>query len=80
MASGKLKIYEEEVDRLLSVLKEMRQSTGMTLEELGEKVGKNKQYMWGLENGKIRLSYDMAVALAAVFGKTPDIFLPRESI
>ena len=64
----------------LTTLKNLRIASGMSLVELGEKIGKSKQYMWGLENGKIRLSYDMAVGLAAVFGKTPDIFLPRESI
>jgi putative transcriptional regulator len=65
---------------VLNVLRKLRESSNMTLTELGKRVGKSKQYIYGLEKGKIRLSYDMAVSLAAVFGKTPDIFLQCESI
>lgn len=64
----------------LTTLTNLRVAAGMSLVGLGRKIGKSKQYMWGLENGKIRLSYNTAVELAAVFGKTPDIFLPDKSI
>lgn len=64
----------------LTALKKLRIDSGMSLAELGSKIGKSKQYMWGLENGKIRLSFNTAVVLAAVFNKTPDIFLPQKSI
>lgn len=59
----------------LMTLKKMRTAAGMSLVDLGQKIGKSKQYMWGLENGKIRLSFNTAATLAAVFNKTPDIFL-----
>jgi transcriptional regulator with XRE-family HTH domain len=59
----------------LMTLKKMRTAAGMSLVALGQQIGKSKQYMWGLENGRIRLSFSTAVTLAAVFNKTPDIFL-----
>ena len=58
----------------LSILKNLRTDANMTLVNLGTRIGKSKQYIWGLENGKIRLSFDTAAMLAAVFDKTPDIF------
>jgi len=52
----------------------------MTLRQLGARVGKSKQYMSELERGNIRLTYDMAVKIAQVFGQSPDdLFLPDES-
>lgn len=52
----------------------------MTLEDLGERLGKSKQYMSELERGNIRLTYEMAVAIAQVFKTTPDGFLlPQKS-
>lgn len=51
----------------------------MTLEELGKKIGKSKQYLSELERGNIRLTYDMAVKIASIFNGTPDIFLPKKS-
>ena len=63
----------------LQTLKNLRTASGMSLVALGQKIGKSKQYMWGLENGRIRLSFNTAATLAAVFNKTPDIFLPDVS-
>ena len=61
-------------------LREIRTKHNMTLEDLGGRLGKSKQYMSELERGNIRLTYDMAVRIARVFDTTPDnLFLPSES-
>lgn len=61
-------------------LRQIRQQRGMTLEQLGTKIGRSKQYMSELERGNIRLTYEMAVDIAMAFGTTPDkLFLPTES-
>ena len=56
-------------------VRKVRQENKMTLVELGSRVGKSKQWLSELERGNIKLTYDMAVKIAKVFGKTPDIFL-----
>lgn len=57
-------------------LKKARLSHKLTLEQLGNMIGRSKQYMFLLENGGIRLSYETAVKIAKVLGTTPDaIFL-----
>ena len=57
-------------------LKNARLSHNLTLEQLGVIVGRSKQYMYALEKGNIRLSYEMAVKIAEAMGTTPDeIFL-----
>ena len=58
------------------LLKQARLSHNLTLEALGAKVNRSKQYMYLLEKGGIRLSYEMAVKIASAMGTTPDaIFL-----
>lgn len=57
-------------------LKQTRKFHNLTLEQLGSMVGRSKQYIFLLENGGIRLSYEMAVKIAGALGTTPDeIFL-----
>lgn len=61
-------------------IREIREAHGMTLEQLGQHLGKSKQYMSELERGNIRLTYEMAVNIARVFNATPDeIFLQSGS-
>ncbi|MCY9541813.1 helix-turn-helix domain-containing protein [Paenibacillus alvei] len=60
-------------------LKDIRESSGKTNQEVADSIGITKSYYWQIENGKRGLYYDMAVKIAAVFGLTPDdIFLPDE--
>jgi len=60
-------------------LKSIRVSHKMTYKQVADEVGITKEYYWQIENGKRRLSYDLAVKIARVFGKTPDdIFLADE--
>lgn len=56
-------------------VRDMRVKHNMTLEELGERLQRSKQYMSELERGNIRLTYEMAVAIAQIFATTPDAFL-----
>lgn len=60
------------------LLKQARLSHNLTLEALGSKVNRSKQYMYALEKGNIKLSYDMAVKIALALGTTPDeVFLEK---
>lgn len=61
-------------------LKQVCKEHGITLTELGRRIGKSKQYMSELARGNIRLTYDMAVKIAEALNTTPDdLFLPEQS-
>ena len=62
-----------------SVLRRERLNHNLTQTEIGEKIGKSKQWVSEFERGNIRLNIDLAVKLAKVLGLTADIFLPRKS-
>ena len=63
----------------LEKLKEIRTKQGLTYQEVANRVNISKEYYWMIENGKRRLSYDLAVKIAGVFDKSPDdIFLNNE--
>lgn len=54
-------------------IKELRKANGMTLEELGNKVGVGKSTVRKWENGMIQnMRRDKIAALAEAFGITPD--------
>lgn len=60
-------------------LKAIRLQNGLTLQEVGERIGFSKQFISQLENGHKGLTYSTAVKIASVFGKKPDdIFLSDE--
>lgn len=40
------------------MLKQQRLKSGLTLNELAEKLGTDRQYIWNIENGKINFSID----------------------
>ena len=57
-------------------LRELRKKKGYTSQNMAEKLGISKPFYSQIENQMRKLSYDMAVQIAAVFGKKPDqIFL-----
>jgi putative transcriptional regulator len=61
------------------VLKQLREGCNMTYQQVADGAGITKEYYWQIENGKRNLSYELAVRIASVFGKTPDdIFLADE--
>jgi putative transcriptional regulator len=63
----------------LDKLKEMRTKEGLTCQEVANQIGKSKEYYWMIENGKRRLTYELAVKIANVFKSSPDyIFLDNE--
>jgi len=48
--------------------------------QMGSMIGCSKQYVFALEKGDIRLSYEMAVKIATALGTTPDeIFLEEHT-
>ena len=53
-------------------LKTARTSRGITMVQLGDKIGCSKQYIYALEKGNIKLSYEMAVKIATALETTPD--------
>lgn len=59
--------------------REVRKRKGLTLEKAARPIGRTKQWLSEVERGNIKLDYDEAVKLAAVYGETPDIFLPIKS-
>lgn len=57
-------------------LKEIRYENKYTTKIMAEKLGISKAFYCQVENGVRRLSYDMAVRIASIFGLKPDdIFL-----
>ena len=53
-----------------------RKNKGETLEKVAESVGITTPHYWMIENGKRKLSYELAVKIANHFGVEPDdIFL-----
>ena len=61
------------------ILRRERLKHQLTQVEIGERIGRSKQWVGELERGNIRLNIDVAVKLAKVLGLTADIFLPRKS-
>jgi len=60
-------------------LKTTRISRGLTMVELGSLIGCSKQYIYALESGGVRLSYEMAVKIATALGTTPDELFLKDS-
>lgn len=64
---------------VLTKLIEIRKKNKKTLQQVADAIGVSKAYYWLIENGKRRLSYDLAVKIANYFGLNPDdIFLSSE--
>jgi putative transcriptional regulator len=63
----------------LEKLKEIRMNAGFTYQQVADQIGISKEYYWMIENGKRRLTYELAVKIAKVFKSSPDhIFLNSE--
>ena len=60
----------------LNNLKLLRESKGRSYQDMATFLDVSFQYYWMIENGKRRLSYEMAVKIAEALETTPDnIFL-----
>lgn len=53
-------------------LKELRNRKKLTNRDMAQKLGISTPFYCQIENGSRRLSYDMAVRIAEIFGKKPD--------
>ena len=53
-------------------LKETRYRNRMTSKEVSERVGISKAFYCQIENGKRRMSYELAIKIASVFKVKPD--------
>lgn len=60
-------------------VRRLRQSRGLSQEELGRRVGASKQSVSNWENGNIMPSIDLLLRLADCFGVSTDYLLGRES-
>ena len=61
------------------ILRRERLKHQLTQVEIGEIIGRSKQWVSELERGNIRLNVDVAVALASILDVTVDVFLPQKS-
>lgn len=59
-------------------LKEMREATGLTQKEVGEKVGVSRQAINAIETGKYDPSIWLAYDLARLFGSSIENFFDFE--
>ncbi|RJQ09873.1 MAG: XRE family transcriptional regulator [Bacillota bacterium] len=57
----------------------VREQHQLTLAQLAGRLGRTKQWLSDLERGKIKLTYETAVAIAHEFGTTPDAILLPEA-
>ena len=55
-------------------VKDARKQAKLTQSELGEIIGKSKQWVSELERGNIKLSYEMAVCISDACDKSTDFF------
>lgn len=61
-------------------IKDLRIQRGMTLEEVAEKVGSKKAYIWQLENkDKARPSAKLLIDLSTALGVAPDYLIDDEA-
>lgn len=56
-------------------IRQLRKEHNLTLEALGNKIGRSKQWVSELERGNIKLSFEMACKISSIYGRGPDIFL-----
>ena len=56
----------------MNELKKLRLEKRYTCRIMAEALNVSKPFYWQLENGKRRLSYEMAVKIAAIFKAKPD--------
>ena len=53
-------------------LKKLRLKYGYTCKQMADFLKISNPYYWQLENGKRRLTYQLAVEISAIFGMKPD--------
>lgn len=61
-------------------LKELRIKDRFSYKAIADMLHISKTYYWQLEHGQRRLSYDMAVKIAAIFHMRPDELFLEETL
>ena len=56
----------------MNELKKIRKQNKFTCEYMADHLHISKPFYWQIENGKRRLTYEMAVKISAIFHKKPD--------
>lgn len=59
-------------------LKEKRMANNLTCQAMANKLQISKSFYWQIENNARKLSYEMAVKIAAIFKTTPDKIFYQE--
>ena len=59
-------------EEAMNELKTCRMKHKYTCKIMAEKLGVSKPFYWQIENNKRRLSYEMAIKIANIFGLKPD--------
>ena len=62
----------------MNKLKELRELKKFTHQMMANHLNISKSFYWQLENGKRRLSYNMAVKIADILKTTPDNIFYQE--
>ncbi|MEO0606624.1 MAG: helix-turn-helix transcriptional regulator [Pseudomonadota bacterium] len=57
-------------------LKRIRESSGLTQEELGDQLGCTQQTVFRYESGSRKLSISVLLELSSIFGVPPAFFIP----
>lgn len=65
---------------MMYVLKQHRLNKGYSCETMARKLGISKTYYWQIEQGKRRITYDLAMKMATVFNTTPDTLLYEDTV
>ena len=65
--------------KIITNLKSVRESTGMTQQELADRIGMRRETILNLENNRYNPSLEMALKIAQVFNlKVEDLFELRQ--
>ncbi len=65
---------------MMYVLKQHRLNKGYSCETMSRKLGICKTYYWQIEQGKRRITYDLAIKMAEIFKSTPDTLLYEDML
>ncbi|MBR1416284.1 MAG: helix-turn-helix transcriptional regulator [Bacilli bacterium] len=57
---------------MLYNLQKIRKNNNLTYDSIAKKLNISKTYYWQIEHGKRRLSYSLALKIAALFNMKPD--------
>lgn len=56
----------------MKYLKELRKINKYSCQDMADYLNISKCFYWQIENGKRKLSYEMAIKIANIFNKKPD--------